>query len=153
MSNYKYNIFDILAKINGKKYNYYQEATREEQKAIAPLVLQRWLSGVSGEEKERQIMFLNEFVNPYVFNLYTHPDLLWKLMCVSTSGNRVRNTYPQNSKKQSSTMKVKVIKEYFKYSQSKAEDALKFLSPEDIIRCAQDLGYESADITKLKKEL
>ena len=50
-------------------------------------------------------------------------------------------------------MKVKVIKEYFKYSQSKAEDALKFLSPEDIIRCAQDLGYESADITKLKKEL
>lgn len=152
MSNYKYNIFDILAKINGKKYNYYQEATKEEQKAIAPLVLQRWLSGAS-EEKERQIVFLNEFVNPYVFNLYTHPDLLWKLMCVSTSGKRIRNSYPQNSKKQSSSLKIKVIKEYFKYSQSKAEGVLKFLSPEDIIKCAHDLGYESSDITKLKKEL
>ena len=149
MSKYKFNIFDLLARIDNKEYNYYSELNEQDQKSIAPLVLMRWLSGV---KDERQVMLLNEFVNPMVFNIHQHPDLLWKLLCVCSSGRRTRYKWNKLENK-SSNLAIEVVKRYFSYSTREASDSIKLLLPEDIIQCAIELGYEQPKITKLKKEL
>ena len=76
MATHKLDIFRILNNIN-KKIDFYDTLTTEEQKSIQPLVLMKWLSGTSSM---RQIAFLNEIVNPYIFTLSNHKKLLiWML--------------------------------------------------------------------------
>lgn len=145
----KLNIFDILGQLDDKNYDFYQIATSDVQKQIVPLVLMRWMTGTKNEQ---QIMFLNEFVNPVVFALYSHPILLWKLMCICSPGRRSRYQWTKIESK-NSKVAIDVVKEYFKYSTREAIGAVKLLSPSDILSCAIELGYESAKLTKLKKEL
>ena len=149
MSAHKFNIFDIMARIDNKEFNYYSNLPQSDQRAIAPLVLMRWLTGCKDEQ---QIVLLNEFVNTMVFNIHQHPDLLWRLMCACSSGRRSRYQWTKVEKKQSN-MAIEVIKSYYNYSSREAASSIKLLSAEDILQCAIELGYETTKITKLKKEL
>lgn len=149
MSKHKFNIFDILDHINNKEYDYYSNLSELDQKAIAPLVLMRWMSGVKDQQ---QIMILNEFVNSMVFNIHQHPDLLWRLMCVCSPGKRTRYSWLKNQKK-GNNISIQVVKKYFNYSSKEANDALALLTIDDVVNCARELGYEKDKITKIKKEL
>jgi hypothetical protein len=149
---HKLDIFQVLNKLSTKDREYYRSLTEDEQKALAPLVVMRWLSGT---RDARQILFLNELVNPFVFNMNTHKELLVDLMTVSTSGRSQRYAWNKaKSKKSAGASKaVEVISEYFKYSSTHAAEALPLLSTEDIIQFAEKLGKQPDDIKTIKKEL
>jgi len=149
---YKLDIFQMLNSIDRKNDQVFSSLTEEEQKAFQPLVAMRWLSGI---KSERQIVFLNEFVNPYIFSLYTHKNLLFKLMTVCTSGtiNRYRWNKMNSKKRGNKPLSVTVIKEYFNYTNIQAIEALSFLSADDILQYATELGWQKDEISKLKQEL
>ena len=150
--NHKLNIFSVLSKISTKNKTFYGELSDDERKALHPLVVMRWLSGTSSE---RQIVFLNEFVNQYVFNLANHKELLVDLMEVCTSGNSPRYKWMKaKSKKTTSTPNVtNVIRDYYGYNTIDAVEVLPLLSDDKIISFAEILGRQPDVLRLIKKEL
>jgi hypothetical protein len=146
------DLFKTLDSISKKKRAYYAELTEEEQKEFAPLVFMRWLSGT---KDQGQIVFLNEFVNPYVFDLSKHKELLYKLMTVCTDGTFKRYTWIKAKGKSIPSMPVSVdvIKAFYpNHSNRDAINALKIFNETDILEMAEQLGFEKDNITKIKAE-
>ena len=149
---HKLNIFEVLGNISKKNPDYYNTLTEEEQKALMPLVVMRWLTGTNDA---RQIYFLNELVNPFVFSLANHKELLVDLMttCCSGSSRRYNWKRVQSKKTTKSPTVVGVIRDHFGYSTIDAVDALPLLADSDIMEYAEHLGRQPDDIKKIKKEL
>lgn len=146
------NIFGLLSHINKKHIEYYDKLEDNEKKEMQPFVVMRWLTGT---KDARQIYFINELVNRFVFSLASHKSLLYKLMCVSSSGNTSRYHWkkPASRKGASLSVALQTIKQYYGYNTREAADALLILSDEAIINHAEELGLQKDDITKLKREL
>lgn len=150
MKKQEINIFEVLGKISTKQCTFYQQMTEEQRKEVVPFVLMRWLTGTSDR---RQIVFLNEFANPYVFSLADHKPLLVKLLMACTSGKGQRYKWiPNKRTSHKRPISVQVIQDYFKYSSSEASEAVKLLNGQDVIDYAGQLGYQKDVLTKIKKE-
>ena len=149
---YKLDIFNVLNKISTKDRNFYSSLSDEEQKSIAPFVIMRWLSGT---RDIRQIVFLNELVNPFVFEMSHHKSLIMDLLTISSSGKSQRYSWNKTHTRKSSKTPVSasVLREYYGYSSIQAEEALPLLTLLDVISLAEQLGRQSEDITVIKKEL
>lgn len=149
---YKFDIFQILEKLSTKNRNFFESMSEEDLKAIQPLVLMRWMSGTSNS---RQIYFLNELVNHFVFSLTKHKMLLIDLLMICGSGKPQRyNWLKPKSKKTTSTPKaIEVIKEYYGYSTLEAIEALPLLDATDIISYAEYLGKQPDELKVISKEV
>lgn len=146
------DIFKVLNHISQKDREFFKTLTEEELKAFQPFVIMRWLTGTSSA---RQLFFLNTLVNPFVFNLSEHKELLYYLMTICTNGKTQRYNWikgPTKKDKKLSTT-TKVICDYYKYNYMEAKSVLSLLSREDILSYAEQLGYQPEEITKIKKEL
>ena len=149
---YKLDIFKLLSHISKKDMNFYNELDEQEQKGFVPTVTLMWLAGTN---EARQVFFLNELVNPFVFTLYKHPKLLYNLMTCCTSGTNQRYRWIKSTSKKDTNKpeSIAVIKETFKYSTLQALEALPLLSNDDILEYAADLGTQKDVIAKIKREL
>ena len=145
-------IFKLLGSLSKKNTGFYDALSDEEKRTVAPLIVQRWLSGT---DSARQIYFLNELVNPFVFSLHRHPDLLIKLMTVCTPGRFQKHNWKKalTKKKTNTPLAVRVIRETFGYNTLDAIEALPLLTNPDILAYAEDLGFQPDEIRKLKAEL
>lgn len=148
----KLDIFNTLRQIDQKNYLWYDNLADSDQKGFVPLVTNRWLSGT---DSSRQVVFINEFVNPHIFSLNKHPGLLYKLMCVAADSGRLQRytwlkTKPKTGSKPLSTA---VVQEYYNYSVRHAKDSLRLLTADDVVDLASALGRDKSDITKIKKEM
>lgn len=148
----KLDIFKVLNAANARKHEFYAQLTDEEKKGFAPSVVARWMTGTSDA---RQVFFINEFLNPYLFSLYKHPQLLWQLMTVCNSGKNQRYVWNKlpSKKEVGKSNAIRLICEYFKYSVSDAADALQILTKDQVLDIAAHMGWQPDDITKLKREL
>lgn len=149
---HKYDIFEVLSKISTRDREYFNNLTIEEWKPIQPLVLLKWFYGTTDPS---QLYLLNTFVNPYVFDLHKDKKLIINLMMASASGSNKRYKWHKTGGKSSTAApeSIKVIQEYYKYNKSKAVDALRLLSNDEIVSHAELLGRQPTELTKIKKEL
>lgn len=149
---HKLDIFKVLGRISNKDREFYRNLSEEEQKALAPLVVMRWLSGTRSAQ---QIYFLNELVNPFVFSMAKHKELLVDLMTVCGLGRSQKYFWNKARSKRTSTTPttVGVIRDFFGYSSIEAMEALPLLDDETILEYAEQLGRQPDDIKLIKKEL
>lgn len=149
---HKVNIFQVLDKLDRKDTEVYQSLSEEEQKALHPLVVMRWMSCVNDP---RQIVFLNELVNDMVFNVPGHKDLMFKLMTICSSGNTKRRKWVKAPSKKSSAKPVTnmVIRESYGYNTKQADEAIGLMTDSVILECAEYLGRQPNEIKEIKKEL
>lgn len=150
MASYKLDIFKLLGDINSPKAgDIYEKLSDDERKGFAPLVVMRWMSGTSDE---RQIILLNEFVNPYVFPLGKHPHLLMQLLQVASSKTSKRYAWLGIKSKKKQVEAYRVIQEYFELS---ARETKTYSLPpaEELLKMAEELGWQKDEISKLQKEL
>lgn len=148
----KLDIFRVLAAVDTKDHTFLPSLTDEEAKAFVPFVVARWMSGTTDA---RQVYFLNEVVNPYLFSLAEHKELLWNLMTVANSGKKQRyawNALPSR-KKTSTPLAVEAVKQFYGYSTRDAVDACTLLSADDVVEMATSIGWQPEDVKKLTKEL
>jgi hypothetical protein len=149
---YKYDIFKILERLSVKDIGFFENISEEDKKALHPLVLAGWMFGTTDE---RQIVFLNEIVNPFIFNLGKHKQLLLKLLTITSSGKSKRYNWikSKNNKSTSVPKCINVIKQYYGYSTLQAKDVLSLLTDTDILEYASYLGYQPDELKLITKEL
>lgn len=152
MTDYKFDIFKILERLSVKDVAFFEKMSEEDKKALQPLVLARWMSGTSDSF---QVQMLNELVNPLVFNLGKHKQLLLNLLTISSSGKSKRYIWnkAKNNKKTSTPKCIEVIKEYYGYSTLQAKDAMPLLTDDDIFQYAWHLGRQTDELKLITKEL
>jgi hypothetical protein len=146
------DLFTTLNRISVKNREYYNDLDDESKKAFMPLVIQRWLTGT---KDPRQVYFVNALVNPYVFQLHKHKELLYYLMTICGSGQSKRLVWKKAKGKHDTSKPVTIdlIKRAYHYNTVQAKDALQLLSKSDILDLAEDFGLQSEDVSKIKKEL
>jgi len=150
---YKLDLFKtVLPNLSRKNEQFYKTLSEEETKEIVPLVLMRWMTGTNDA---RQIYFLNELANPFIFSLGKHKELLVDLITICASGREQRYKFNKvKSKKTSKTPNVvNVIKDFFSYNTIDALEVLSLISNDDIISFAEQLGRQPPEITIIKREL
>lgn len=146
------DIFKVLDQISRKNTSFYDNLSESEQKAIAPLVVMRWLTGTTDA---RQIYFINELLNPFIFSFYKDKKMLMNLATLCTTGKPQKYYWNKSkSKKTSSTPKtVDVVRQYLRYNTIQALEVLPLLDDEDILFYAEELGKQPDEIKLIKKEL
>lgn len=151
MTTYKFDIFDVLNRINVRDCAFFNELTDEDIKAIHPLVLMRWMSGV---DNRSQVFYINELLNPYIFTLQKHKRLLLRLLMVCGPNKPTRYKWikqaSQNTNKRPAS--IGVIQAFFGYSNSDACAAIANLTSVDILNMADFMGYQHDEMAKVCKE-
>ena len=147
----KLDIFRVLGAANKKASNFLSKLDDEETKALQPFLVMRWMTGTSDAS---QVFLTNEFVNPYVFALSNHKELLWQLITVANSGTNKKYTWIKQPGRSTTSkpISVDVIKRTYKYSTSDAMDAISLLDVDDVLELATELGVQPDDISKIVKE-
>jgi hypothetical protein len=146
----KLDIFRVLKALDEKDVNFFNKLTETEKKAFQPFLVMRWMSGTFDA---RQVYFINELVNPFVFSLASHKELLWDLLVVCNSGKSRKYTWNKLLAGASSKpVSTRVVAQHFKYSLKDAGEAVLVLTKNDILDLAADLGIQPDEISKIKKE-
>lgn len=144
------DIFHLLGQIDKKDMQFFSKLSPEQEKAYAPLVAMRWMSGTSDE---RQVLMLNHLVNRFVFSIGKHKELMYKLQCVASSGQARRYNWMAAKNTSSKPKGLDVVMEYYDYGVREAEGVLPLLLSDDILAMAEDLGYQKEQLATLKKQL
>ena len=78
----------ILGALDAKDYGFYDQLSPEQQKTVAPFLLNRYMSIVKGSNDlaAYYLMATNQRVNTQYFELAKHPKLIWQLLCTVSPG-------------------------------------------------------------------
>lgn len=145
----KLDMFEVLREIDARNTNFLSALPEDQKKQFVPLLSMRWLS--SGTE--RQTRLLNAVVNPMVFSLHRHPELLYKLMVATSDGKSRRYSWiKKKGKDKSSPVSTAVVSEYYQCSKKDAKRYLRQLTQDDVFEMADELGYDKDQVKKLKAE-
>lgn len=146
----KLDLFPFLSRLNRRDMSAYDNLTEDQKKEASALVIMRWLSGTSDPA---QIVRLNAFANKYIFSLGNEKGLLFKLLAASCTARASRNSWLKGPSSKSSKLAIEAIKQNFQCSTREAKDYQGLLSSADILRYAEDAGWETAQLKKLTTEL
>jgi hypothetical protein len=152
MHNVKFNIFKGLNELGKKNLNWYNSLSDQDKKVASPFVMMRWLSGTN---ISKQIIQLNTFANPYIFNI-TDKNIIFKLLAISCvpydfCGNPAKIVWLKGpSGISSKKISILCISEF--YGCSKREAMMYNVKLIDLIQMAEALGWDKDQIKILKKE-
>jgi hypothetical protein len=147
---YKLDIFQTLGQIDNKNHNFYDELTIDQQKGFYPVIAMRWMSGTN---VPLQVILLNELVNPYVYSLFNHKNLLFKLMTICTTKKQRYKWIKTNSDSHSCRHCIEVIKLHYGYNSQQAKEVFPLLSSTTIIDLASLHGLQKDEIQRITTEL
>lgn len=143
----KLDIWELLPKIDAGDREFLATASEEQRKGFAPIVVLRWLSG---GKNPTQLLNLNNVVNPTVFSLYKHPDLLYRLMVAATPPGKKNYEWIKVKKKEKNTRRVDVVKRFLDVPSRQAKEYAVLYSDDEIVEMSESLG-DPADVIKLLK--
>lgn len=145
------DIFTLLEQIDRKNYHIWESLTEEQRKEFSPLVTLRWMAGTTDPV---QIIFLNEIMNPTIFNLGDKKEFLLKLLTVCSNGKLKRYQWINYKVGGSKKMKksVELIATHYKLGPKEAEDTRRLFNEVELIELAEANGWQKDEITELKKE-
>lgn len=150
MASPRVDIFELLKRIDDGDLDYWNKMSDEERKSIAFVVAMRWMSCTHNTD---QLKSVNILLNPLVFRLYKHPGLMYRLMLVASSGTRKGYKWVGRHKnKKTYPVSTKLISEFYNMNVDRANSYVNMLTIDELIDCAERLGYDDKSIKSLKDE-
>lgn len=153
--NNKLPIKDILAAIDMKATNVWDEMSDDERKQVSFYLLNRYASAVKGtrEKQELTILKTNEYYNKNFFTLSKHKKLLWLLLCATQDDDRKIKWHEWIGYKfKDSAGKNKTSKFLREIHQNLKEDEIELLAkintPKELKQYAEELGMTKDQIKK-----
>jgi hypothetical protein len=143
-----FDLFAGLSALGGKDREWFDGLSEAGQKAAAPFVMMRWMSGTSDQA---QIIRLNTCVNRYVFAGTADKEALFQLLAAAATGKNRRYSWLKGPSAKTKRLSLEVVKQYYELSTREASSYK--VPPEDLIEMAEDLGWDKDEVSKLKKEL
>lgn len=150
MSSTKLDIFELLGNIDSNNTDFLRSLPPETAKTFVPVVTARWLSG-SGDDNH--LLGINEVINPLVFSLYKHPELMYRLMIAVTPTTKKRYSWVKTVHAKSVDRKLGVIARYLDCSLVEARQFSAMYSNDNILEMADALGETPEFIKQLKPDL
>ena len=142
-----FNLFDGLAALGRKDRLWFETLSLEGQKAAAPFVMMRWMTGTSDAA---QIVRINTVVNQYVFAGTADKSELFKLLATAATGKNFRYSWLKGPGAKAKRHSLECIKQYYECS---TREAVTYkVAPEDLLEMAEELGLDKEQIAALKKE-
>lgn len=132
LDNIDLNIFDVLAALDRKDYDYYDRLSEAQQKKFVPFVIIQWMSAVkaSSDVQGYYVLSTEYNANKYLFNenIQKHSKLQWLMLCAASPGigKQFHQWIPNISAKVAkleAPAKLKDIKEYYKKIYPKADSS------------------------------
>lgn len=116
-----FDLFEALAAIDRKDYDYYDTLTEEQKKKFTPFMLIKWSSAIKANSKLQSyyICASNDLANKYLFNenVMKHPKLQWLMLCTIGLGTKQYHQWIPQIKESVSKLKDKPksdeISEYY----------------------------------------
>lgn len=117
------DLFEVLAALDRKDYNYYDKLTEEQKRKIVPFMLTHWMSAIKGKAALQGYYVLStEYnTNKYLFNEFVgkHSKLQWLMLCAASPGlGKQFHQWIPMIRDRISTLrepaKIKEIKEYYR---------------------------------------
>jgi len=143
-----FDLFAGLAALGRKDLSWFESLSEAGQKAAAPFVMMRWMTGTSDQS---QILRLNSFVNPYVFAGSADKGQLFKLLAATATGRNARYAWLKGPTTKAKRLSIEVISQFYECSSREAGTYV--VDADSLIEMAEQLGWEKDEIAKLKKEI
>lgn len=153
------DLFEVLAALDRKDYNYFDKLTVEQQKKFVPYMMTHWMSAIKGSEglSRYYVMSVNEYTNKYLFNeyVYKHPKLQWLMLCASSPGmgKQFHQWIPHLSEKVTKleeTPKQKEVRDYFTKIYPKASEENLYAISEAFVEDHKKKAYLAKRFPTLK---
>jgi len=90
MASTKIPVKDILAAIDMGAKNVWDEMNDDERKSVSFWLLNRYAASVKGSDAEIAVLKTNEFYNKHYMTMSKHPKLMWMLLCMSASYDKIK---------------------------------------------------------------
>ena len=145
------NLFGLLNAISHGNHNYIDELSDAEIADLSPYVVNMWISNPEDMVYER-VFYTNRFVNQHVFPLQKHPRLIFHLMAIAQQFGKTRYAFPRKIAKETNTNTLKLVQEYYSVRKEIAELYLQSLSQQDIMKMADEMGYQKDQRKKIENE-
>lgn len=87
---YKLDLMAVLQAIDYRNLNFYSSLTEGEKSGYVPLVLMRYISSLTDQNKNAAyaVIATNDLVNIGFWNLTKHPELQHLLLCLAGLGSK-----------------------------------------------------------------
>jgi hypothetical protein len=126
-----FDLFEALAAIDRKDYDYYDRLTEEQKKKFVPYMLVMWESCVKANANIQQyyLQSTDYHANKYLLNenITGHPKLQWMMLCAASPGlgKQFHQWIPNISMRVSllkDSAKLSDIKQYYKKIYPKTDE-------------------------------
>ena len=116
------DLFEVLAALDKKDYDYYDRLTEDQKKKFVPYMMTLWMSCIKGNSTLQGYYVMNtEYTaNKYLFNenVQKHPKLQWLMLCAASPGlGKQFHQWIPHIKEKVSKLKepasIKDIKDYY----------------------------------------
>ena len=142
---------DIMAAIDKKDRNFYNNLSDEGKKAFSAWMMMRYCSSVQGKDAANYIYMTNELANFQFSEVSKHPELQWLLLSACGVGKIQFHPYlkPPNSRKK----KNKVFEFIYSiFPHMKNEDINNLIdinTTNELKDLAKSNGYDDKSITEI----
>ena len=142
---------DVLNAVDRKDFNWYANLDDEKKKAWGSWLFLRYVSSTKGKDKEELILNTNEFVNKHYGDIYKHDELVWKLMCLTSTGNKQYHEWikPPNARIKTDAISQFIAETYPTMNGDEIDLFQKMNNVSDLKQMAVDMGMPDKEISEI----
>lgn len=154
MSDYKFNIFELLERLDKKDIEYILRLTDDELKEIQPYVLMRWMSATKDKNMHLyHSAVVNELVNKNFNVLSKHKKLQLLLLACSGIGIKQFHQWVKPPKKKSSSKIDQHLKDIFGILNNDELNIIKSqFDNKSFENFLKEQGYQDKKVKEILKE-
>lgn len=137
----------VLGALDAKDYGFWDRCTAEQQKSLAPFLLNRYMSITKGNADLHAyyLMATNQRVNTQYFALSKHPQLVWQLLCTVSPGmGKQYHQWVAHKKRDSGNVNTQIRKQLSELYPNLKNDELDLLASitteDELAELNRDLG-------------